>query len=148
MFIDLLQPTDSRVRRFLDAFFEGTFPQLMIVGATLFGGDRIFDVDVVAMLVVNGIDIGIATLAPMDEIGEGKPSILALWIDSEAKSMPNYRNLSLSLFRSLVEESVKRYGTVPRFAPATQTELQVAQWAQEEGISFTLVPVHGQLPNW
>ena len=146
--IHILSPADQRVRRFLDSFFDGTFPQLVVAGATLFGGDRIECVEAAALLEENGVAIGLATLAPTDEMGLNGPTIIALWTEPEARALPSYRKLAVALFRALVEESKRRYGAKPRFVPVTQTEQFVAQQAQEEGVDFIYVPVKGQLPGW
>lgn len=148
MRVDLLKPDDSRVHAFIDGMMS-LYP-LQPPAVIFFGDDRMYRVNAVALLNVNGIDTGIATLSENGEEDEGIPAIVGLWIDPEFKSHPQYLEYGIALFKVLADESMRRCNQAPRFYPVTHTEQDIVEEAQKQGIVFVHIPVlrREQMQDW
>jgi ribosomal protein S18 acetylase RimI-like enzyme len=121
----VLAPTDERVRRLLDTVQA-------LSRAILFAWDRWSPVEVVAIVQVEGQDVGLSSLAPHGEMRQPGPHIIGLWVN------PEYRHLgvALTLLEELSLESQRRYGVAPRVAAVTRGGLAVVLVAQDAGVAL------------
>lgn len=99
MEIELLARSDARVGRLLERV-----PPLS--RGLLFAGDRWSPVEVVVVAHSGeGADVGLATLAPRDEAGQARPTIIGLWVDPVARRS----GIATALLAALAAESQRRY---------------------------------------
>ena len=107
--IELLVRDHERVQRLLLRV-----PQLSYM--VLFSGDRWAPVEVVAVAADDdGRDVGLATLAPRDEAGVQRPTIIGLWVAQAARR----RGIATALLGALADESHRLYGCAAHIQAAT-----------------------------
>lgn len=95
--------------------------------AVLFGGDRWLVVERVAIALDDAaMPIGIATLAPTDEVGGDGPHIIGVWVDLAQRR----RGVGQRLVQALIDESVARYGAPPAAVAVTPAGLALARRVQ------------------
>lgn len=143
--VDLLR-RDMRANAFVMQLFD--MPSHVAAAAILFGGDRWSCVEVVAMLSVNGKDAGIATLSPTREDGKDEPTVVALWIDPELRSHPEYISYGVEMLKTLAGESVRLYGRIATFATVTLEEQNIAEEAIKQSVDFIHVRVTQHGVDW
>lgn len=120
MEIVVVDHSDSRLMPFIWQMMESEFTPSFVI---LFGGDRWSCIEDVALAVVDGDQIiGIATIAPTDEMGHDGPSIIGCRVH------PSHRRQGIgsALVRALVDESLSRYGQAPHMVGVTREGLQRA----------------------
>jgi ribosomal protein S18 acetylase RimI-like enzyme len=98
-------PHEQPVAQFLDRLQQDDSMSYVV----LFGGDRWRHVTTCACATVRGTMVGLATLAPCNELGGGGPHIIGVYI------MPDHRKQGWgrALITALVEESMTEYKTQP-----------------------------------
>jgi GNAT superfamily N-acetyltransferase len=126
--IVLCHPTDPLVESALSLVEE--IAQLSWV--ILFGGDRWSPVEVVAVAMEEEQPVGMATLAPHDEMGTGGPHIIGVWVCPPMRS----QGIGGRLVASLAEESQRRYGQAPTLVTVTNVGKMLAEAALHNGISI------------
>ncbi len=138
--IMLCRPADALVKSAL-SFVEEAAQLSWVI---LFGGDRWSPVEVVAVAVEEEQPVGLATLAPHDEIGRGGPQIIGVWVCPPMRS----QGIGVHLVAALAEESLRRYGQAPSLVAVTNAGRMLAEAAQRKGASLHIQPVVGiaQLP--
>lgn len=82
----------------------------------------------------NGDPVGIATLAPTNELGNGGPCIIGVWV------VPYLRRsgIALRLIAMLARESVARYGSAPSMTAVSPAGRALALSAQRQGIDLVV----------
>ncbi|HEU4324486.1 MAG TPA: hypothetical protein VFS21_15195 [Roseiflexaceae bacterium] len=98
-----------------------------------FGGDRLTSTAYFAVALEAGVPVGLASLAPTDEEGQGGPHIIAVWVVAEL-----VRSAGAALLRALVEESQRRYGVAPTLVAVAPEEAEVAREALRQGVALAL----------
>lgn len=131
--IKLTRPDDPAVRDLLNRLFAGP---TVLMAATLFGGDRWSCVRDVALALDGGQPVGIATLAPTDELGGNGPHIIGVWVD------PAYRRqgIGTTLLRALRDRSLNLYNMIPTVVAITAPGLALAQRVAQTHGFLTVVP--------
>jgi len=109
--------------------------------ALLFGGDRWQHVAVCAVATAGGEDVGMASLAPCDEGGQGGPHIIGVWVH------PAWRRqgIGTALLTALAEESRHSYHQT-----ATAEAVTEPGWCCLQRLGAD-VPLHGTnkcVPGW
>jgi GNAT superfamily N-acetyltransferase len=127
--IELLARSDERVGRLL-----ARVPALS--RGLLFGGDRWSPVEVVAIAHNDaGDDVGIATLAPRDEGGNPRPTIIGLWVDPAARR----HGIGAALLVALAAESHRRYRAAAHVQAVTADGHRAIVAAQAAGAHLIAV---------
>ncbi len=106
--------------------------EAMLSWVILFGGDRWHCVEHVAVAMQDNEPVGMATLSPHDEMSAGGPHVIGIWVH------PEYRRqgIATEMLKILVEESQRRYGTVPTVVPVTRVGLHLIESALRQGIAL------------
>jgi GNAT superfamily N-acetyltransferase len=82
----------------------------------LFGGDRWYPVEYVALAVEQESPVGIATLAPADELDKNGPQIIGIWVHPVQRR----RRIATALLTALAEQSLSVYGKQATWVVATR----------------------------
>jgi hypothetical protein len=130
--VEILAQSDPRANRFIHDLLSSKIEQLRAAGVIFFGDIRFDIAEYVAMLSIQGYDVGIATLALKDELGIYGPHIISLWIQPEARQSDN--RYAVEMIRLLVETSLEKYQQVPSFLPVTESEYRAAMAAKKDGV--------------
>ena len=104
----------------------------------LFGGDRWQYVQIVAVATdSDGQSVGLATLAPTDEMGEGGPQIIGVWV------APAYRRRGIAtrLVQVLAAQSTYCYGKPATLMSLTRAGAQLLRHVEEAGINLIARPI-------
>lgn len=143
MIISVVAPNSDIARAALKLIEE--VAQLSFV--ILFGGDRWQYVEAVA--VAQGGDsgediIGLASLAPTDEMGEGGPQIIGIWVAIAYRR----QGAAMALIDALAVESQARYQQKATIVPATLAgyKLALAALARNLPLFVPKVTGFGSLP--
>ena len=115
--------------------------------AVLFDGDRWHYVERVALALDPsglGTPLGLASLAPSNEMGEGGPNIIGVWVHPAARQ----KGIGLALVEALATESLARYGKQASMEGVTTQGFLLGQAALKRGIPLHFVEVggFGELP--
>lgn len=97
----------------------------------LFGGDRWHYVEWVAVaLNEEGNPVGLASLAPCDEMATGGPNLIGLWV------APAYRRQGIgkALVRQVASEAWSRYGKGATMLAITKAAVGLANKLYEENV--------------
>lgn len=131
--IKLTRPDDPAVRDLINRLLAGP---TVLMAVTLFGGDRWSCVRDVALALDRTQPVGIATLAPTDELGNNGPHIIGVWVD------PAYRRqgIGATLLRALRDRSLNRYNKVATVVAITQPGLALARHVEGGTGMLTVVP--------
>lgn len=130
--IAIHRPDDEMSTRALDAMCA----QAMRTKILLFGGDRWRPVEFVAVAqTATGFPVGLASLSPTDEMGEGGPQIIGVWVT------PFYRKRGIGtrLVLVLAAESRRRYDVLPTCVCVTQAGHRAALAAQRQEPQLVVV---------
>ena len=121
-------PADAEVLQLLDRMPA-------ISRAILFSGDRWSPVEVVAVLRANKLAVGLASLAPVDEMGGDQPTIIGLWIDPANRGA----GAAKLLLQQASHESLERYGRPPHVTAITPAGLRALVGARASGVAIEVV---------
>jgi GNAT superfamily N-acetyltransferase len=103
--IVIIQKEDPKVKEILDVVrAESRFDYAM-----LFAGDRWYPVEWVALYLLNSIPVGVATLAPTDEMAQGDPHIIGGYVLKANRR----QGIGGELLKVLVAKSLKEYSLPP-----------------------------------
>jgi hypothetical protein len=119
----ILDPHDPIVERMLRVMRKNA-PQSYQI---LFMGDSWLHVELVGVYTYTptSAPFGIASLAPTDELGQGGPHIIGLWINPFVRR----RGAGTHLLVILTLESIQRYGVPPTVVAVTTAGLNTAHAA-------------------
>jgi RimJ/RimL family protein N-acetyltransferase len=134
--IRVCAPTDTVALQVLDLVEQEAQTTWII----LFGGDRWQYVQLVAVaLDGEGQPVGLASLAPTDEMGEGGPQIIGVWV------RPSYRRRGIAtrLVQVLAAQSTYCYGKPATLMGVTSAGAQLVQHVEAAGINLIARPVAG-----
>ncbi len=106
----------------------------------LFGGDRWHSVQVVAIaLDEQGQPVGLASLAPTDEMGEGGPQIIGVWVRPSHRR----RGIATRLVAVLAALSVYCYGKPATLLGVTRAGASLVRHVEAAGITIIARPIAG-----
>lgn len=106
----------------------------------LFGGERWYRVERVALLDdEQGQRVGVATLAPTNELGGGGPHIIGVWVAPPARRQGH----GLALLCALSQESQRLYGVEPTIVTATLDGAKLAKRAVDSGVALHVIVAGG-----
>lgn len=109
-----------------------------MTAAILFGGDRWLVVACVALALDDQDQpIGLATLAPTDELGGGGPHIIGVWVDLARRR----QGVGQRLVQALIDESLTRYGAPPTAVAVTPAGLALVRRVQATDPRLIVVDV-------
>lgn len=114
--------------QFVTSLFDSQ--ETVTAAALLFGGDRWQYVDHVAVAKQDEQLMGLASLAPCDELGEGAPQIIGIWVSRSYRR----RGYGVAMLKALSEESQRRYGQVPSIYPVTEAGARLCLAAKQESV--------------
>lgn len=137
LLVDVFPRTDAKVQKLLEALAARREPSNQLIVLTAFSGDRLDLSEYAAVVSLADQTVGMATLGPTDEMGTGGPTILGVWI--EYRPEVSVLDVGMLLFRSLTDESLRRYGRPATFTSLSPRERLLAQEVVKKGI-----PLHHQ----
>lgn len=105
----------------------------------LFQADRWYPVEHVAIAYEQEKPIGLATLAPTDDMGEEGPHIIGIWVHPDHRR----QGIGSALLNALCNTSLEVYGVAPSLVPVTHSGAALVQEAQRTGIQIISKSVHG-----
>lgn len=140
MRIEILTPDAARVRELLDDM--RAMPAQLRVQALLFGGDRWACVEVCALALRDQQAVGLATLAPTDEVGAGGPQIIGVWVRPDQRR----QGLGTALLVALAAEAQRRYGQPATVVCVSPAGLAAARRAVRTGATLQIVDAAAVCP--
>jgi GNAT superfamily N-acetyltransferase len=90
----------------------------------------------VALLKKDDQILGMATLAPCSEDGQGEAQIIGIWVHRNQRE----QGYGIALIEALVEEARVRYEQVPCIEPVTVAGVKLCSSAQRKGVHLKLLP--------
>lgn len=132
--ITIAAPFDSRCTAALHALQDGAWGiGGRAAAAILFGGDRWWVVEHAAVaLVPDPVGprvVGLATLAPTDEIGAGGPHVIGVFVSPSFRR----RGIGAALIAALAHHAVQVYGTTATAVALTTAGAQACAAAVRKG---------------
>jgi hypothetical protein len=128
--VSILDPSHPRVQALL-----GEVP--LETRAVLFMADRWRYVDRVVVAAMEGQDVGLATLAPSNDMGQGGPHIIGVWVRPEQRRN-GYCNWMLRLASA---DSLWRHNVPPQVVAVTSSGLLSVEAACAAGVVLKVVSV-------
>ncbi len=104
----------------------------MVSWVILFGGDRWRPVEYVAVACYGDEVVGLASLAPTDEMDVPPPQIIGVWVAPAFR----HRGTGVQLVRVLSEQSQKVYDRVPVIVPVTRAGQALIEAVLKQGIAL------------
>lgn len=74
--------------------------------------------------------VGMATIAPCDEMGKGDPEVIGVWVHPSARK----RGIGIGLVKKASEEVQKRYEVLPVLEAYSQAGYGLVRAAEREGL--------------
>ncbi len=133
--IRIVSPHDELARQMVSALASDTDPRRRALAGILFGGDRWACVTNCAVAMLDRRPIGLATLSPTDECGQGGPHLIGVWVAPQERR----RGVGRALVRALAEHARRQCHAAPTVECVTAAGLALAQSAQRSGVPIQVV---------